>query len=146
VKATGRSAQIPPACECRQNESRGSTSRLAVRPRVAASKWAVGNRRAVWISVQAFEHYSISLLKEAGAMFGPFYSAVFLAFESSKVWSSAMKIMSGGSGSHETASKISIPTPITVTTVTTVAIVNTDTSATGTNVELNALSGRRTGT
>jgi hypothetical protein len=45
-----------------------------------------------------------------------------------------------------TASKISIPTPITVTTVTMVAIVNTDTSATGTNAELNALSGRRTDT
>jgi hypothetical protein len=42
-----------------------------------------------------------------------------------------------------TASKISIPTPITVTMV---AIVSTDTSATGTNAELNALSGRRTGT
>jgi len=42
-----------------------------------------------------------------------------------------------------TASKFSIPTPITVTTVT---IVNTDTGATGANAELNALSGRRTGT
>jgi hypothetical protein len=42
-----------------------------------------------------------------------------------------------------TASKLSIATPITVTTVT---IVNADTSATGTNAELNALSGRRTGT
>jgi hypothetical protein len=42
-----------------------------------------------------------------------------------------------------TASKISIPTPITVTMV---AIVNTDPSATGTNAELNALSGRRTDT
>jgi hypothetical protein len=45
-----------------------------------------------------------------------------------------------------TASKISIPTPITITTVTMVAIVNTDTSASGTDTELNALSGRRTGT
>jgi ATP/ADP translocase len=48
-----------------------------------------------------------------------------------------------------TASKISIPTPITVTMVTMVAmvaIVNTDTSATGTDAELNALSGRRAGT
>jgi hypothetical protein len=44
------------------------------------------------------------------------------------------------------ASKISIPAPITVTTVTMVAIVNTDTSATGSNAKLNALSGRRTGT
>jgi hypothetical protein len=42
-----------------------------------------------------------------------------------------------------TSPKISILTPITVTTV---AIVNTDTSATGTNAELNALSGRRTET
>jgi hypothetical protein len=42
-----------------------------------------------------------------------------------------------------TASKILIPTPITVSTVT---IVNTDTGATGANAELNALSGRRTGT
>jgi hypothetical protein len=42
-----------------------------------------------------------------------------------------------------TASKFPIPTPVTVTTVT---IVNTDTSATGANAELNALSGRRTGT
>jgi hypothetical protein len=42
-----------------------------------------------------------------------------------------------------TTSKIPIPTPITVTTVT---IVNTDTSATVINAELNALSGRRTGT
>jgi ATP/ADP translocase len=47
-----------------------------------------------------------------------------------------------------TASKLSIATPITVTTVTVtmVTIVNTDTGATGTNAELNALSGRRTGT
>jgi ATP/ADP translocase len=47
-----------------------------------------------------------------------------------------------------TASKIPIPTPITVTTVTMVAmvaIVNTQTSATGANAEINALSGRRTG-
>ena len=42
-----------------------------------------------------------------------------------------------------TTSKISIPTPITITTVT---IVNTDTSTTGANAELNALSGRRSGT
>ena len=41
-----------------------------------------------------------------------------------------------------TAPKILIPTPITVTTV---SIVNTDTSTTGANTELNALSGRRTG-
>ena len=41
-----------------------------------------------------------------------------------------------------TTSKISIPTPITITTVT---IVNTDTSTTGANAELNALSGRRSG-
>ena len=41
-----------------------------------------------------------------------------------------------------TASKFSIPTPITVTTV---SIVNTDTSTTGANTELNALSRRRTG-
>jgi hypothetical protein len=40
-----------------------------------------------------------------------------------------------------TTSKISIPTPITITTVT---VVNTDTSTTG--AELNALSGRRSGT
>jgi hypothetical protein len=42
-----------------------------------------------------------------------------------------------------TTSKLSIPTPITITTVT---IVNTDTSTTGANAELNALSGRRSGT
>jgi hypothetical protein len=43
-----------------------------------------------------------------------------------------------------TTSKLSIPTPITITTVT---VVNTDTSTTtGANAELNALSGRRSGT
>ena len=37
-------------------------------------------------------------------MFGPFYSAVFLAFESSNVIGlRMMKIMSGGSGSHDEA-------------------------------------------
>ena len=35
-------------------------------------------------------------------MFGPFYSTVFLAFESSNVIGlRMMKIMSGGSGSHD---------------------------------------------
>jgi hypothetical protein len=42
-----------------------------------------------------------------------------------------------------TTSKISIPTPIPITTVT---VVNTDTCTTGANAELNALSGRRSGT
>jgi hypothetical protein len=42
-----------------------------------------------------------------------------------------------------TTSKISIPTPIPITTVT---VVNTDTGTTGANAELNALSGRRSGT
>jgi hypothetical protein len=42
-----------------------------------------------------------------------------------------------------TASKISIPTPIPIATVT---VVNADTGTTGANAELNALSGRRSGT
>jgi hypothetical protein len=40
----------------------------------------------------------------AAIMFGPFYSTVFLAFESGNVIGlRMMKIMSGGSGSHDEA-------------------------------------------
>ena len=52
---------------------------------------------------RAFDPCSISLLR-GGAMFGPFYSTVFLALESGNVIGlRIMKMMSGGSGSHDEA-------------------------------------------
>jgi hypothetical protein len=45
------------------------------------------------------QHFAV---QRSGAMFGPFFSSVFLAFESGNVIGlRMMKIMSGGSGSHD---------------------------------------------
>jgi hypothetical protein len=52
-------------------------------------------------SIWSLQHFAV---ERGGAMFGPFYSAVFVAFESSNVIGLRMtKIMSGGSGSHDEA-------------------------------------------
>jgi hypothetical protein len=54
-------------------------------------------------SCHAFDPCSISLVR-GGAMFGPFYSTVFLALESGNVIRlRMMKMMSGGRGSHDEA-------------------------------------------
>jgi hypothetical protein len=47
------------------------------------------------------QHFAV---ERGSAMFGPFYSTMFLAFESGNVIGlRMMKIMSGGSGSHDEA-------------------------------------------
>jgi hypothetical protein len=52
-------------------------------------------------SIWSLQHFAVV---RGGAMFVPFYSAVFLAFESGNVIGlRMMKIMSGGSGSHDEA-------------------------------------------
>jgi hypothetical protein len=52
-------------------------------------------------SIWSLQHFAV---ERGGAMFGPFYSSVFLAFESGNVIGlRMMKIMSGGSGSHDEA-------------------------------------------
>jgi hypothetical protein len=52
-------------------------------------------------SIQPLQHFAV---RRSSAMFGPFFSTVFLAFESGNVIGlRMMKIMSGGSGSHDGA-------------------------------------------
>jgi hypothetical protein len=52
-------------------------------------------------SIQPLQHFAV---RRSSAMFGPFFSTVFLAFESGNVIGlRMMKIMSGGSGSHDEA-------------------------------------------
>jgi hypothetical protein len=52
-------------------------------------------------SIWLLQHFAV---ERGGAMFAPFYSTVFLAFESGNVIGlRMMKMMSGGSGSHDEA-------------------------------------------
>jgi hypothetical protein len=52
-------------------------------------------------SIWSLQHFAV---EGDGAMFAPFYSTVFLAFESGNVIGlRMMKMMSGGSGSHDEA-------------------------------------------
>src|ERR1700737_2096811 len=52
-------------------------------------------------SIWSLQHYAVG---RDSAMFGPFYSTVFLAFESGNVIGlRMMKMMTGGSGSHDEA-------------------------------------------
>jgi hypothetical protein len=51
------------------------------------------------LSIYPLQHFAV---QRSSAMFGPFYSTMFLAFESGNVINlRMMKIMSGGSGSRD---------------------------------------------